>query len=405
MTCSRNVHRPDELVVAAGGPVRRTYHRQVIWRPLVLALALLSACSTTTGEPAPTSPADASESAVAAPTLAVSDVLVTGDVSWARFMEEWAHERPRWPFQGLGQFGDYDAMVGNLECPVLHSDANPAEQEARLAFHCEPMFLGPFARYFTAVSLANNHTDNHSAAGLATTRRHLAEHGIAFFGDPDPERLDRVCGPWLVPVNTDSDATGVLPIAMCGWNGVFRIPSQSSVDVVARWADHVPVLAFPHSGLEYVAEPDSIKVDLYRRLIEAGADAVFGSHPHWVQRAEVWDGRLIVYSLGNFLFDQQSDLERTRSAAIHLRLTVTRDVEEWLAVGQECAADPGGCLRIIEQSALPKMRARLEYALVGARNQARLTHPATASETAEIERRLDWSEAMARLRSPYGPLN
>jgi len=378
----------------------------VILRLLLPVLVLLTACTAPGSDPAPKSPTTPSEEVHAAPARAVTDVLVTGDISWARFMEDWAGGRTRWPFKHLDEFGTYDAFVGNLECPVVNSNETSDEQDTILSFHCEPEFLGPFSDFFTAVSLANNHTDNHGESGMASTRRHLGKYGIQYFGDPDPERLDRVCAPVMLPVRTDGDGdeTGVLPVAMCGWNGVFQIPTQDSVDEITRWADHVPVLAFPHSGLEYVAEPDSIKVDLFRRMIDAGADAVLGSHPHWVQSSEVWHGRLIVYSLGNFIFDQQTESERTRSAAIHLRLSLTSKVPQWLEVGEQCAADPDNCLQIIEDSGLREMKARLEYDVVGSRNENRLTHPATAAETADIERRLDWADSMDQLRPPYGPL-
>ena len=334
----------------------------------------------------------------ATPTEATSDLLVTGDVSWARFMEDWAHGRTGWPFKRLDEFDTYDGMIGNLECPVFDSDEDSETQERLLNFHCQPEFLAAFSEHFFAVSLANNHTDNHGEEGLAATRRDLTSHGIQYFGDPDPEQLDRVCAPILVPVRTDVGGSGVLPVAMCGWNGVFSIPSADSVDQITAWADRVPVLAFPHSGLEYVDYPDSIKIDLYRDLIDAGADAVLGSHPHWVQPTEAWRGRLIAYSLGNFLFDQQHDAERTRSAAIHVRIDLDEDVAGWLDVGQQCQADPDGCLAAIEASGLPKMKARLEYAVVGSRNEHRLTHPATAAETAAIEQRLDWEQTLASLR-------
>jgi hypothetical protein len=365
---------------------------------LLLPALLLAACSptaTSPGSPAPSSP---SSTAPATPTEATSDLLLTGDVSWARFIEDWAHGRTGWPFKRLDEFGTYDGMVGNLECPVFDSDEDSEIQERLLSFHCQPKFLAAFSEHFFAVSLANNHTDNHGEEGLAATRRDLTSHGIQYFGDPDPEQLERACAPILVPVRTDVARSGVLPVAMCGWNGVFSIPSADSVDQISAWADHVPVLAFPHSGLEYVDHPDSIKVDLYRDLIDAGADAVLGSHPHWIQPTEAWHGRLIAYSLGNFLFDQQNDGERTRSAALHLQLTLDGDVAAWLEVGQKCADDPDHCLAIIEQSGLPEMPAQLRFSVVGTANEARLTHPASAAETAAIEQRLDWEQTLASLQ-------
>jgi len=52
-----------------------------------------------------------------------------------------------------------------------------------------------------------------------------------------------------------------------------------------------------------------------RVAIDAGADLVLGSHPHWVQQVEVYKGKLIVYSMGNFVFDQMWSQE-TRQGVI-----------------------------------------------------------------------------------------
>jgi hypothetical protein len=371
---------------------------------LLLPALLLAACSTPAGPPPGHTPSRVVDQARVEPQRAVSDLLVTGDTAWSRYTEDWARGRTAWPFRLLDEFGRYDGFVGNLECPVLDSAEDSATQDRLLRFHCEPEFVAAFARHFIAVSLANNHTGNHGAAGLRSTRRHLAEHGLQFFGDPDPSLLDQVCAPVLVPVRTDAGNRGVVPVAMCGWDGVFSVPSDASIDQIRPWARHVPVLAFPHSGLEYVATPDSIKVALYRSLIDAGADVVFGSHPHWVQPTEAWHGHLIAWSLGNFLFDQQHDSERTRSAAIHLRVTLDRDVAAWLDLGQQCAQDPPRCLTAVEASGLPEMRARLGFAVVGTTNGHRLTHPATAAGTAAIRDRLDWSRTLADLAPPYSGL-
>jgi poly-gamma-glutamate synthesis protein (capsule biosynthesis protein) len=55
-----------------------------------------------------------------------------------------------------------------------------------------------------------------------------------------------------------------------------------------------------------------------RALIDAGADMVIATHPHWVQGAELYKGRLIAYSLGNFVFDQTWSTETQQGAALDL---------------------------------------------------------------------------------------
>jgi poly-gamma-glutamate synthesis protein (capsule biosynthesis protein) len=57
-----------------------------------------------------------------------------------------------------------------------------------------------------------------------------------------------------------------------------------------------------HGGKEWSTRPVVEQERLYRGLVKAGADLVIGSHPHVLQGMESQDGRLIAYSLGNFLF-------------------------------------------------------------------------------------------------------
>jgi poly-gamma-glutamate capsule biosynthesis protein CapA/YwtB (metallophosphatase superfamily) len=62
-------------------------------------------------------------------------------------------------------------------------------------------------------------------------------------------------------------------------------------------------LPFFHWGWENEPGPSARQRELARALIDAGADAVIGSHPHVTQGVEMYRGRPIVYSLGNFVFD------------------------------------------------------------------------------------------------------
>ena len=64
------------------------------------------------------------------------------------------------------------------------------------------------------------------------------------------------------------------------------------------------VVVYPHWGPEYVLTIPKIEQDRAHALIDAGADLIIGAHPHVVQPVEVYKGGVILYSLGNFLFDQ-----------------------------------------------------------------------------------------------------
>ena len=61
-----------------------------------------------------------------------------------------------------------------------------------------------------------------------------------------------------------------------------------------------------HWGTEYRSIPDERQVDMARFMIDAGADIVIGHHPHVVQPVERYRQGIILYSLGNFVFDQHT---------------------------------------------------------------------------------------------------
>ena len=73
------------------------------------------------------------------------------------------------------------------------------------------------------------------------------------------------------------------------------------------------VLTFMHWGDEYVPQPNDRQKALARTMIDAGADVVIGGHPHVAEGAEYYKGKLIVYCLGNFVFDDFKDVEARAS--------------------------------------------------------------------------------------------
>jgi poly-gamma-glutamate synthesis protein (capsule biosynthesis protein) len=77
-----------------------------------------------------------------------------------------------------------------------------------------------------------------------------------------------------------------------------------AIDISKAKEEADVVIVSMHSGVEYVQELTSFQKELSRIAIDAGADLVIGHHPHVVQKYELYKGKYIFYSLGNFLFDQ-----------------------------------------------------------------------------------------------------
>jgi poly-gamma-glutamate synthesis protein (capsule biosynthesis protein) len=89
-------------------------------------------------------------------------------------------------------------------------------------------------------------------------------------------------------------------------------------DIQREVANGHVVIPFFHWGTEYVYDPNEEQRYFAHIAIEAGAALVMGSHPHWVQAVETYMGKPIVYSLGNFVFDQEWSLETKQGMIGHV---------------------------------------------------------------------------------------
>lgn len=103
----------------------------------------------------------------------------------------------------------------------------------------------------------------------------------------------------------------------------WSVDEQVVADIKAARPQADLVMPFMHWGEEGEPEPSDRQRDLARKMIDAGADVVVGGHPHITQGTEYYRGHLIVYSLGNFVFDDFDD-EPGKTGWI-LRLWFDRD--------------------------------------------------------------------------------
>lgn len=344
-----------------------------------------------------------------------SNVLVLGNTFWGRSIDEWSQKsalKYAYPFSRLNEFdrSKYDAWLSGLECPMDEDvHMNAMQQEENLQFNCPPEYTAEAAKWFTAFTLANNHTDNQGAEGFTKTQKHLDENGIQYFGNYDPKIIDDTCEVVSLPVTIQLDngntKKGDLPVAMCGYHGVFQVPPAEGIELMQKYSKYMLTFAFPHMGLEYKPAPDQLKIDTYHSMIDNGADMVFGDHPHWVQNTEAYKGHLIVYSMGNFMFDQQGTTEVTRSAGINFLLK-TKDadaanLQKWLDLGKECKKYKDDCLEKAEKQSLVRPKFTFEFNVIGTSDANKIVKPATDAEQQAILDRLNWQVVKPKIQSEY----
>lgn len=347
-----------------------------------------------------------------------SNVLFLGNTFWGRYINDWSMAsdlKYKYPFSRLSEFNrdQYDAWISGLECPTVAGvNMTSAEQEAALQFNCSPSYLPEAAKWFTAFTLANNHTDNQGADGFRETQQQLEKNGIQYFGNYDYKTVQDACEVISLPVkvvyDNKSTAKGNLPIAICAYHGVFGIPPAEAVAEIAKYSPYMPVVAMPHMGAEYKSSPDEIKAGFYRSLIDGGADMVIGDHPHWIQNTESYKGHLIAYSMGNFMFDQQDTPDVVRSAGIRVVINSTKtdanNLKKWLEIGDSCKKYHDNCLQEIKSQKLTKIPMIFQFGVVGTNDSNKIVKPATADQQNSILQRLNWQSTINSLQAPYSSL-
>lgn len=235
-------------------------------------------------------------------------LLFTGDIFLDRNIDKLSQkskEKYNYPFSGLSTLEKqkYDAWIGNLECPVTEKQSTDYEEEKYLKFSCKSGYLLGLAEYFDIVSLANNHTDNMGGnAGLLETRENLDKVGIKYFGNFDSSVADDVCK--IIFIDSKEIISTKIPIAFCGYHGVYSLPTDEELSVISKYSKYFITFVMPHQGVEYEPRSGTYQKKIYRKMIDLGADAVIGAHPHVIQEVETYKDKLIFYSLGNFIFDQ-----------------------------------------------------------------------------------------------------
>lgn len=207
----------------------------------------------------------------------------------------------------------YDLVVGNLEGPITPfpsvAEGSEVGSPENYMFTFPTSTAAALARAnIRLVNLGNNHIGNFDREGIEMTRNYLAEAGVRYFGG----RAEDVS---IYRYSSDG-----LDVSFVSYNEFGGASLASTSEAVRQEASAgLIVFVYAHWGEEYA--PPSLRVkDTAHAFIDAGAAAVFGSHPHVVLEKEEYRGKPVYYSLGNFLFDQYWSEEVSRGLAVEARI-------------------------------------------------------------------------------------
>lgn len=231
-----------------------------------------------------------------------------------------------YPFKNIAEItNSAEVTFGNLESPL---SSRGKRGDRAYSFRGDPEAVkGLIYAGFKVLNLANNHSYDYGRKAFEQTLELLNEKNIKPIGAG--KNLTEARKPAIFDL-------GDLKIAFLGYDlspGAFPAGQDHPGVAKARhaWiiqdlekakeaADFV-VVSF-HWGIEYRDFPTEYQKSLAHMAIDCGADIVVGHHPHTFQGIEIYKGKLIAYSVGNFVFDQK-DLKNNQS--VLLKVTFNRE--------------------------------------------------------------------------------
>jgi len=204
-----------------------------------------------------------------------------------------------------------DVNFANLETPVTREGEPIAGKQ--FTFRMSPDAVPSLAKVgFNLLSLANNHIMDYGEKGLAQTLSILRAYHVGFSGAGPNEAQARL--PAVIRVKGKKIAllaySAVLPASFyagkdrAGTAFAFEESLRSDIPLARKESDFL-IVSF-HWGRELQSFPEEYQIRLAHRAIDLGADLIVGHHPHVLQGIEVYQGRPIFYSLGNFAFSSYS---------------------------------------------------------------------------------------------------
>jgi Bacterial capsule synthesis protein PGA_cap len=200
-----------------------------------------------------------------------------------------------------------DLALANFENPAPNDfDYHPTG----FSFSADPALIeGVKDAGFDWLSLANNHIRNYGGQGILDTIANLDRYGIGHAGaganlhDARQPSFFNVGGITVAILAYDTIRPDFAASSTrAGTNEMSAARVKADV-AAARAAGADFVIVFPHWGIEYTAQTTAKQRALAHAAVDAGADLVLGSHPHWAGGLEVDRGVPIFYCLGDFVFD------------------------------------------------------------------------------------------------------
>lgn len=269
--------------------------------------------------------------------------IAVGDIMLGRGVEYWVKKNGGYKtaFEKVKHIlGNGDVVFGNLECPLTSSQKG-LSKNGKIVLKAAPESVTALTSAgFNLMSLSNNHIMDYYETGLFDTMELLDQNGIIYAGAG--RNIDQARELAVIEKNG-------LKIGLLAYTDMAEIvfagdpylsfaagPEKSGVaprkyemikEDIEKARDKVDLLAVSlHWGIEDSFKVTAEQVEFAHNLIDDGADIILGHHPHQFQGIEIYNGKPIIYSMGNILFDQ-NESENMESFIVDMKYKGTELTE------------------------------------------------------------------------------
>lgn len=250
------------------------------------------------------------------------DPMVTlmfgGDVNLSNQVSNLVKRDYKLPFAKMNEYRAADLSIVNLESPLTRSTLNSRTQQQKSTVN--PSYVKALTSGgVDLVNLANDHTLGYEQKSLLETIETLENAGIHSLGAGKTEeearrpKIFEVKGQKIAYLNYyDTDIQPTTESVYVNSRNKDRL--SSDIQILKKQVDWIIVNY--HWGVQLSEYPGDWQMNIARMTIDQGADLVVGHHPKVLQGAEIYRGRPIIYSLGNFIFGDTSNKESDYDTAV-----------------------------------------------------------------------------------------
>ena len=204
-----------------------------------------------------------------------------------------------------------DLRIANLECP-LFAGASPVWKSGTVLKGDVDHVRGLTAVPFDVVTLGNNHVFDHGVDAFEKTLELLNDCGVKTVGagmSAKDAKRPLIIDLHKIRIAIISFSEGEDLTAATSGPGVFGWEVDEVISTINQIRGSIDlIIVICHCGVEYIPFPPPYVASAFQQIVDSGANLVIGHHPHVPQGIQIYKNTPICYSLGNFIFYQETDL-------------------------------------------------------------------------------------------------